>query len=48
MPADTTTFYLAFTAVFAGIGLYLLRVDRGLQQIEQRLEDLEGSRREEA
>ncbi len=44
MPADATTFYLAFTAVFAGLGFFLLRLDRNLRAMEQRVEALEATR----
>ncbi len=43
MPADATTFYLAFTAVFAGLGLYLIRIDRQAREMEQRVLALEAA-----
>lgn len=37
MPADATTFYLAFSALFLGLGLFLFRLERMLRRIEERL-----------
>lgn len=38
---DTTTFFLAFLALFGGIAWYLLRLDRDARALEQRLALLE-------
>lgn len=42
MPADATTFLLAFLAVFGGLGLYLWRLDRAARRLERRVAALEG------
>lgn len=38
---DTTTFFLAFAAVFGGIALLLLHLERRAQALERRLATLE-------
>jgi CcmD family protein len=41
MPTDATTFTLAFVAIFAGITLYLVWLDRHLRRLEARLAAVE-------
>lgn len=41
MTSDTTTFFIAFTAVFAGIAWLLWRIERHASQLEGRIEALE-------
>jgi CcmD family protein len=40
---DSTTFFLAFTAVFALLGLSLLRLERRAKALEARLRTLEAA-----
>jgi hypothetical protein len=40
---DTTTFFLAFAAVFGGIALLLLHFERRAQALEHRLATLEAA-----
>jgi len=48
MPADTTTFYLAFTTVFGGLAVYLWWIDRQARRLEERLAVLEARERNAA
>lgn len=41
MASDTTTFFLAFTAVFLGIAVLLWRLERQARHLEDRVEALE-------
>ncbi|HLF17014.1 MAG TPA: hypothetical protein VI796_06265 [Candidatus Thermoplasmatota archaeon] len=43
MPADTTTFLLAFLGAFAVIAGLLLSLDRRARRLEERLRLLEGA-----
>ncbi|MGB0652674.1 MAG: CcmD family protein [Thermoplasmatota archaeon] len=43
MPADATTFFVAFTAVFAGLGLYLWRLNTVAARLERRIDALEAA-----
>lgn len=42
---DTTTFFLAFAAVFGGIAALLLHLERRAQALERRLATLEAAQR---
>lgn len=44
MPADATTFYLAFTTVFGGLAAYLWWIDRRAARLEEQLRLLETAR----
>lgn len=44
MAFDTTTFFLAFTAVFLGIAVLLWRMERQARHLEDRVEALEAVR----
>ena len=41
MPADTTTFLLAFLALFGLLGAYLIHLERRAKTLEERLRSLE-------
>ena len=41
MPSDELTFFLAFLAVFAGLALYLWRLEQAARALEKRLAALE-------
>jgi len=43
MPADETTFFLSFLAVFAGLAAYLWHLDRTARRLEARLATLEAA-----
>jgi CcmD family protein len=43
MPADATTFLLAFLAVFGGLAAYLWHLDRAARRLEARLATLEAA-----
>ncbi|MFO1532479.1 MAG: hypothetical protein ABR562_02080 [Thermoplasmatota archaeon] len=43
MTADATTAFLAFAALFAGLGLYLYRLHSTARRIEARLASLESA-----
>lgn len=44
MVADSTTFFLSFLAVFAGLAAYLWHLDRSARRLEARLATLEAAR----
>ena len=44
MVADSTTFFLSFLAVFAGLAAYLWHLDRSARRLEARLATLEATR----
>jgi CcmD family protein len=43
MPADATTFFLSFLAVFGGLAGYLWHLDRTARRLEARLATLEAT-----
>lgn len=43
MVADSTTFFLSFLAVFAGLAAYLWHLDRSARRLETRLATLEAA-----
>ncbi len=43
MVADSTTFFLSFLAVFAGLAAYLWHLDRSARRLEARLATLESA-----
>lgn len=43
MVADSTTFFLSFLAVFAGLAAYLWHLDRSARRLEARLATLEAA-----